>query len=109
MYSTNILTHNSLCKTLVRNVVDMSTTGSNARKFQKWHVCCRHGFLFHAQVTCWKPVVVTNHDWNIDPLQIKKMHKKISSWSNMIPLSDVKMQEKEFEIANLLLIPKLKN
>ncbi len=35
--------------------------------------------------------------------------KKYLLMSNIIPLSDVKMQEKEFEIANLLLIPKLEN
>ena len=35
--------------------------------------------------------------------------KKYPLRSNIIPLSDVKMQEKEFEIANILLIPKLKN
>ncbi len=35
--------------------------------------------------------------------------KKYVLRSNIIPLSDVKMQEQEFEIANLLLIPKLKN
>ncbi len=35
--------------------------------------------------------------------------KKYLLTSKIIPLSDVKMQEKEFAITNLLLIPALKN